>query len=244
MKIVEAIWEKDNIGSDVIEFTIEKSDVLSDDEILSFPNTYDYKVVKVPVNMTHINWVLGNNGYTMIETQIKLSKKISDFNFEDRFIKRLLPFVSYRKVSSIDHLNMILQRISPQMFITDRIALDPYYGSEVGCNRYKNYISTSFNKRTAEIIGVFFKDQLVGFEMYTINERICHGILGGIFDDVRIPGIGFLVACSPLLFTSKENNTNKFVADISTNNIPVVELYEYLHFHIDEMTYVFVKHNK
>ena len=241
---VDANWEKENIGSNVVEITIENDDVLESLGFESILSNYDYIVVKVPVNKTEFNWFLGAKGYTMIETQLKLSKDINDFDLNDRYIRRILPDVSYKIIEIESEIDEILNRINPNMFITDRISLDPVYGPEVGCKRYKNYIWNSFIQKKLEIIGILFKEKLVGFEMHTIKDGICYGKLGGIFNDVRIPGIGFLTACAPLLFAHERYGVTKFIPDISANNMPVLNLYDYFHFNVVSMTYVFVKHNK
>lgn len=241
---VDAIWEKENIGSNVIEITIEHDDVLQNADFEKQLSEYDYIVVKVPANKTDFNWYLGENGFTMIETQLKLSKDIKDFDLNDRFIKRLLPNVTYKIIEDESDINLILNRITPNMFLTDRITLDPVFGTEIGCKRYKNYIRNSFLTKKLEIIGVFFKEHLVGFDMHQFKDGVCYGKLGGIFDDVKIPGLGFLTVCAPLLFAHEKYGVTRFVPDISTNNIPVFNLYDYFHFHIEGITYVFVKHSK
>ena len=240
---VDANWEKENIGSNVIEITIENNDVLYCIDFDSISQDYDYIVVKVPVNKTEFNWFLGAKGFTMIETQLKLSKDIKDFDLNDRYIRRLLPYVNYKIIDDEFAIEEILNRINPNMFITDRISLDPIYGPEVGCKRYKNYIRNSFCQKSLEIIGIVFKNQLVGFEMHTIKDGACYGKLGGIFNDVKIPGLGFLTACAPLLFVHERYGVTKFIPDISANNMPVLNLYDYFHFNVVSMTYVFVKHN-
>lgn len=242
MKIIDCTWEIDNIGSKVIEIDVEKGDILNEKVFREISPDYNYVVVKVPVNMTEFNWCLGNMGFTMIETQVKLSKKIKDLDLNDRYIKRLLPYVSYRLIETNEQIDEVIDRISPTMFLTDRITLDPAYGSEIGCHRYRNYLKTSYENKNNEIIAIYFKDILVGFQMYNVNDKICYGKLGGLFDDVNIPGLGFLVVCTPLIYTAENYGVEKFIPDISTNNMPVVGLYEYMHFHIEGLSYVFVKH--
>ena len=139
MVLTEAIWEKENIGSNVIEITVEKDDTPNNYNFTCVPSEYDYIVVKVPVYKTDFNWMLGSLGYTMIETQVKLSKDIKDIDLNDRFLSRILPYVKYKIFNQESNINDILDRITPSMFITDRISLDPLYGPEVGCKRYKNY---------------------------------------------------------------------------------------------------------
>lgn len=243
MKQINAKWEIANIGSKTLEIEIEEKDSISDQDIDELCDSFEYVVVKVPTNKTDFNWFLSSLGFTMLETQIKLSKKIKDFNFEDRYIKRFLPDVRYEIIQKHQDLDMILNRITPDMFLTDRITLDPVYGAEIGCRRYKNWINSSFSSNSDEIIGIYFKDCLVGFEMHSIKGEVCEGKLGGVFSDVKIPGLGFLTACAPLLFTAEKYGVKEFVPDISSNNIPVLSLYDYFNFKIKSLSYVFVKHN-
>lgn len=243
MEIIDAIWEKANIDSRVVEIIIEKGDSINDFDVDDISAGKDYVVVKVPTDMTDYNWFLGSKGFVMIETQLGLSKKIKDLDINDRYLKRLLPKVSYEIVTSEKQLNIILDRITPTMFVTDRISLDPTYGVEIGCKRYKKYIWNSFVSQNLEIIGIFFNEDLVGFEMHKILGDVCYGKLGGVFSDVKIPGLGFLTACAPLLFAYEKYGVKEFRPDISTNNTSVLGLYNYFHFNIDKLTYVFVKHN-
>ena len=55
--------------------------------------------------------------------------------------------------------------------------------------------------------------------------------------------LGLLTTSSPLMYVSKENiDVSEEMACISSNNIPVVKLYDRLGFHLNEQHYVFVKH--
>lgn len=241
MRIIDCFWEKENIGATAFEVEIEKNDPFSSDFLHEVP-ACDYLAVKVPAGMTAFNWYLGKQGFTLTETQIKYSMQIGDFDYDDRFIRRILPRVSYRIVKDLAEAEDITARIGTDMFLTDRISLDPAFGPELGCRRYCNYLLNSVRSGQNEVIGVYFDNLLVGFEMYSMEGDTCLGKLGGIFPDIQVPGLGFLVTCSPLLFTAERYGARKFVADVSSNNMPIVSLYEYLHFRMEGLTYVFAKH--
>lgn len=241
MRIIDCKWEKENIGSTVFEVGIEKGDIFSPDFLQGVP-ACDYLVVKVPTGMTDFNWYLGTQGFTLVETQIKYSGTISAFDYNDRFVRKLLPRITYKVVEGLSDAEEIAGRITPGMFRTDRISLDPSFGPDKGCRRYRNYLLNSFRSGQNEITGIYFDGELAGFEMYELKGETCWGKLGGIYPDSKVPGLGFLVACAPLLFTSERYGARRFVADVSSNNMPVVGLYEYLHFRMEGMTYVFAKH--
>lgn len=242
MKITDCTWEKENIGSNVLEIDIERGDNHIIDIIASKNDEYDYIVVKVPVNMTAFNWELGQQGFTMIETQMKYSISFKDLNCKDPYMRSVLPNVTFKEVVTAKDLNDILDNITSDMFVTDRISLDPMYGTEKGCHRYKNYIANSYKQHSAEIIQTLFKEQNVGFEMFVVKDGICFGKLGGIYKNVQVPGLGLLTTCTPLLYTHDKYGVNKFIPDVSSNNIPVVRLYNYIHAKLESLTYVFVKH--
>lgn len=242
MKIVDCTWEKENIGSKVLEIDIEKNDKTISEVVGQYKGLYDYIVVKVPANMTSFNWELGGMGFTMIETQIKYSFLYKDFNFNEPYVRAILPKISYKRVETESDLDDILDNITPDMFITDRISLDPKYGFKAGCHRYKNYVANSFIQNKGEIIQILFKEKNIGLQMFEIKDEVCFGKLGGIYSNVNIPGIGMLVVCTPLFYTHDRYGINKFIPDISSNNIPVLGLYNYLHAKFEGLQYVFVKH--
>lgn len=242
MKAINCIWEKENIGSNVIEYDIEQSDSFDEQLFRSIDLRFDYIVIKVPTNKVEFNWGLSRLGYTMIETQIKYS--LTDINtyLNDRSINRIVTKTLLKKVYSIEDLDYILDSIKPEMFLTDRITLDPIYGPVVGCRRYKNYIKSQLQQDDVDILGIFFKDELIGFHMYRIGNKKCYGMLGGIFSDIKIPGIGLLTGCIPLIYTSEKYDINEFLPEISSNNIPMLKVYNYLKAPIVDLKYVFVKH--
>src|SRR3989339_418521 len=102
MRVVDAIWEKRNLGVDCKEIVIEDSDfitVVKKKELLLL-NT-PYVVVKVPVNRFDINTYLSNLGFTYIEGSINFQLRL----FEAKLLplqERLNKVVEYREMESKD----------------------------------------------------------------------------------------------------------------------------------------------
>ena len=166
------------------------------------------------------------------------------FNFEERSLKRLLPFARYEEVTKELELDELLSKITPGMFSTDRVSIDPYFGLEIGCTRYKNWIKDVFNNRSAIIENLFYKDVNVGFAMLKEEESL-KGLVGGLFSEYQDDGIGMLTPCMVPMYAKMKGITSKKVyAPISSNNKAVWELYEHLGFIPKQPHYVFVKHNK
>ena len=95
MKLVNAIWEKRNLGIDCNEITIETTDVTN--EVLEKINNYEtqYTVVKVPSNMNEICNGLQQKGYTYIETVINCfnAAKLPDLNSVQKRIVNSLTYI-------------------------------------------------------------------------------------------------------------------------------------------------------
>lgn len=243
MKVTDCFWEKRNLGETVVEITIEKDDLL-DKLLLSKHNTIDYLVIKVPVNMPDFNFFLGQEGFSLIELQIDMTATLSSFDFNHKLIKWISPHVDLNKVSDVNELEEVLSKIDSNMFNTDRISIDPHYGKEIGCKRYKNWIYDEFVGGTADVIKFFYRGKHVGFMMYKENDDGIRGLLGGIYSDFQGIGLGLLTPTAlPLYIIRNSIPVKRVAADISSNNKPVWELYENFGYKANNLHYVFVKHN-
>ena len=243
MKFVDCIWEMHNLGERVCEIGVEKDDVFDKRILSDLTEGFQYVVVKVPVNRPDFNFGLSEMGYAMIETQLNISKKYKDFDFEDRLVRRLYPNVYENIVNTEEELEDVLGRVTPNMFSTDRIYLDSHFDRRCSNRRYANWTRSEFKGNKAVIKEIIFEGVKIGFEMYRKKDDIIYGLLGGIYEDEQSEGLGLLTACIGFLTAKKENDPfKKVVTSISANNVPMVQIYNYLNFKIDNMTYVFVKH--
>lgn len=244
MKKIDCVWEKKNIGSKVLEFTVEETDRFSCSQFNGFDN-YDYQVVKVPAGKADYCFGLSSLGFSFIEGQLKISKTMQSFNLNDKVVKLYSRGASFSMVSSKGEFDEILSRITPQMFSTDRITLDPIYGSEIGCRRYKNWMTTEFENHTSQFMQVFYKGVLVAYIMFRMKDLIMDSLLGGTFHDVKIPGLGLLAIFAPFVYFNQIGKPFKrFETSISTNNMPVRKIYNMFDFKLDKEYYVFVRHIK
>lgn len=242
MRITDCFWEKRNLGETVVEISLEKEDVL-DVNLLHKYDGCDYVVVKVPVNMFSCNCILGENKYTLAELQMEMTAIVKDFNYNHKLIKWVSPHVDFKKVDRESCLSEILSKIDSSMFTTDRISIDAHYGAEIGCSRYKNWIRDEYEKGSSEILQFYYRGTHVGFMMYRESE-ITRGLLGGVYTEYQNLGLGLLTPSALPLYVQKHNlPVKRIVADISSNNKPVWELYESFGYKVANPNYVFVKHN-
>lgn len=244
MKIVDCVWEIKNLGERVCEISIDLEDSFDEGFITSSVKDFDYQVIKVPMNMPDFNIGLSNLGFTLIENQINISKKFEDFDFDDRLVKYMIKHIDEKVITTESELDDILNQITPDMFSTDRIYLDPHFGKEASMRRYTNWIRTEFVNNASIVTKNYFDGREVGFGMYRDNNGNRVGLLGGIYESGQAEGFGLMTGCISFLAGKKYNKPFKLInTTISSNNVPMVQIYNYLHFKIDSMRYVFVKHN-
>jgi len=244
MKVVDCVWEIKNLGERVCEISIDQEDSFDDGQIVGSTKGFDYQVIKVPMNMPEFNIGLGNLGFTLIETQINISKKYEDFDFDDRLVKYMIKHIDEKVITTENELDDILNQITPNMFSTDRIYLDPHFSKDASMRRYINWIRTEFVNKTAIITKSFFDEREVGFGMHRDNNGNRIGLLGGIYECGQAEGLGLMTGCIGFLAGKKYSKPFKLInTAISSNNVPMVQIYNYLQFKIDSMRYVFIKHN-
>lgn len=245
MKIVDCYWEQKNLGKTAVEITIDSDGKLSKDVLSEQINSHDYIVVKVPVGMTHVNFELSLLGFTMIETQIDISKSYKKFNFNDRLVKNVYPHASSVVVNSYEDIRDIVSRITPNMFSTDRIYVDNSFLPGSSAKRYINWIWSEYERQGADVAKLYYDDINVGFGLTRVlDDGTQIGLLGGVYEEYQDMGLGLMTAAMAFIAADKWNIPFKvFRTSISSNNPPMWQFYNYLNFKIDHMTYVFVKHN-
>lgn len=242
MNFTNCTWEIDNIGKKTLEVSFGINDSIDKTSFLDIISDFQYIVAKVRCGNTNVLQELQGMGFMIIETQLCYSKKYSDFNFEDLFLKRLIGKLEFEVINNEKGLNKVLSSLTENMFTTDRVYLDPKLGPELGLLRYRNWISSEFRRGTL-LFETYFEDQAIAFALERMDNKICHGLLGGIYEGFQEQGLGILTPSMPFLYCkSKGIEMKKMQTACSSNNFPVVQFYNYLNFKLDSMYYVLIKH--
>ena len=244
MVISDCHWELKNLGESTVEIKIEPGDSACASSIDEAVDGYAYQVVKVPSGYPEFNFLLGSMGFVLIETQLHVSKRFRDFDFDNKLLKVVARDVGFQAAESQQQMKDIVSKISPDLFSTDRICLDPKYGPAVGRNRYVNWITSSFGNGTL-LYEVTVKGKPVGFGFHGIREdgKVLEYWLGGIYEQYKSSGLGILTPASPFLYGRCEGFAfDKVDTHISSNNLPVVRLYNTLGYSIEGFDYIFVRH--
>ena len=241
MQITDCKWELDNLGVTACEAVVGSKESLNP-EFLREMTGYKYQVVKVDPGNIGANAFLEENGFRLMETQIEVELKQKEFNYEDRLLKFLAPDVSFKDVETEEEFEALLQGMTADMFVSDRIALDPHFGLEMSYRRYRNWMKTAFVNNTASFFQILYKGEPVGFSMSRLKDGLWHGDLGGIYPACD-QGLGLLTAAAAFLYMKQRDLKNlKLVSCISSNNTPVISAFNYCHFNFKKFKYVFVKH--
>ena len=241
MKIVDCIWELKNLDKRTVEISVGKEDTFSRDIILQSISNYEYAVVKVPMDMPTFNIGLSNMGFVCIETQMNVGINLHDFDFSK--VEHLYSDTSYELINNDNDFTSVVSNLRPGMFSTDRISLDPQFGEDIACRRYINWLTSEYESKRSLLIKVIYKNEHIGFMLIKIDGDTIDLILNGLYKQYQGKGLGILTPASPMMYIKKNSlNIAQEVTSISSNNIPVVKLYNRLNFQLLKHTYVFVKH--
>lgn len=244
MEYKDCIWEIDNLDKRTIELSFSKDDLFKDVFSSSLYKDYEYIVSKVPSG--NIDCLLGlqNEGFKIIELQINNSKKTAEFDYNHRLLRSIAKSIFFKPATTDSDLCNILNKMTPNMFSTDRVYLDPDLGPEKGLRRYKNWLTTEFH-RGGVVYEFGTNDQIKGFALLSIENELCHYILGGVYEEFQNTGEGVLTAVNPFYYFMRYNiKVKKVYGGLSSNNFPMEQIYNFLNYKVDSLTYVLVKHQR
>ena len=162
MKIVNAVWEKRNLGVKTCEVTIEQEDTLEEvnsacDDLSS---RYECLVFKIPSNRSDLVLPMQSKNFQCIESAITTMTDLQNFNISDRYA-RFKKQISYQPMNEKD-LSRLYEEIQSGIFKTDRIYLDPYFTHESAAQRYVFWVQDLVEQENIPY-KVKFRNEDIGF---------------------------------------------------------------------------------
>lgn len=241
MRIVNAVWEKRNLGVDCIELSIDVKDCKKTIENnLDKMHPAEYEVVRIPSERIDIVQLFQNRGYSFIEAAIKLTNNIQKTQIPKKLVK-ICNNVSWEAMSEKD-LDFLYSEIDKNIFKTDRISLDPFFSSQQASQRYKNWIKDLVNAGNIPY-KVIYNDKVIGFFLNKkIETDVFDGILAGTYSDYEGSGMGVCVQYAGLKH-AKDLNATKYIGHVSANNPAVLKALVLIGFEIKQIEYILIKHN-
>ena len=241
MKIIDAFWEKRNLGVDCTEITINKEDtVFQLEDVNELLNTIEYIVVKVPFGRLDINEYLMKRGFIFVEGSVNFHLNIKEAVLSP-LQQRLNNVISYQEMDESD-LYQLYNEIGNGLFKTDRILLDSCFTEEQAATRYVNWIKDEL-KRTTQVYKILYKEDTIGFFTFKeVSDDIYYPFLAGLYEKYSNSGLGFITLRKPIEEVIKRNGKS-ISTYASTNNLYVIRAHAQQGFSIHDMQYVYVKHN-
>jgi len=244
MQVIDAYWEKRNLNCETYEIKIEKTDLINIDKIISDiennPNLKNsYVVIKTPIANLKLIHKLEENGFRFMETQFEMQKKIKNYE-TPTLLKRLNSQIS-TKIETKEKENWLkfTQKMSNDMYSTDRIYLDPKLPKETSKKRYENWIIDLLENPNSQLQAYYKDDIPIGFGVAILenNTKTVKDLLKGVFKEYQDNGWGYLIfdsSCKKF----QELGYEKIITHISSNNMPIIKLYQTFDYKITEETYV------
>ena len=240
MKVIDAVWEKRNLGVITQEVTVTQDDSLIDLKKAIENLDSQYNVVKLPAGKVDMMFYLQEQGFKFIEGFIHVTHDLKTVEMNP-IQKRIDDAVTYELMSEND-INYLFKEIRDGLFYTDRIYLDSYFSNEQAANRYVNWIKDELERGT-ELYKLIFKNETFGFFTFKeIDKNIYYPFLAGVYKEFQSTSLGSVFCYKPIVEAIKRKG--KMISTyVSTNNLNTLRVHSSLGFSFNEISYVFVRHN-
>lgn len=214
MKIIDAFWEKRNLGVSSYEVIIEKGDTTDDIQEKLADLDADYIVVKVSSEFSEVLSSVQKLGFEYIEDLIHVEHDLSEVT-RNRIIQRLYDETSYREMNK-DDLEQLWDEIRDGMFDSDRISNDSHFGIETAAQRYINWINDLLEKG-AKLFVMRYRNDNSGFIILDTDDGVSYySVLGGAYKKYRKTGIGIVQKEQEI---TKKLGGKRVITAVSSNNV-------------------------
>ena len=240
MKITDAFWEKRNLGVDVTEIQCAASDSKEElKEALAGIKT-PYSVCKVPGGAAGLLLCAQEQGYQVIEMSIGLEIGLRELTLPAVY-RRFEQEIVVKEADREQRESILREIESGDIFETDRIALDPYFGKEMAGKRYANW-SRDLLEQNGHVCVGYYKDTPAAFGVNIDKENaVCDAVLGGMLNHGGRAGLGFLSLFTNL-YSARERGNVQVKTHVSSNNQAIIHLHLQFGYRINEMQYVRIRH--
>lgn len=239
MQIIDAVWEKRNLGVTTQEVTVSINDTTESIKTTLQGLNAQYQVIKIPAGYIEPMWMLEDEGFHYTETTVHVVHHLKNLELMGP-LQRIDAQLTYERMNEND-VDQMYDEIRKGLFYTDRIALDPFFSFEQACGRYVGWIHDEIEKGT-EIYKYIYKDKTVGFFTFKeIEEGIYYPFLAGIYKEYQKLPLGMLYTYKPLI-EAKKRNGKCISTYISMNNSNAVRMHAQFGFGFKEVNNVYIRH--
>lgn len=238
MKIIDAVWEKRNLGIETVEITVEQDDSCEYVEKCLTSQDASYCVVKIPTYRTDLLELIQKCGYRYIEDMVSVTSHLNEVTM-NHIQKRMFDAVNVELMNEND-LEFLREQIMDGLFDSDRIYIDSSFTIEQARNRYVNWLNDEIDRKT-EIYKYIYKDKVIGFfGLKHVDNGHYTSFLGGIYKEYRKGGLGTIVKVPDVV---RQKGGKSVSTSVSSNNLTQIKSLLSNGYVVDEITHTFVKHN-
>jgi len=241
VQIIDAFWEKRNLGIETKEIVLSISDSLSDIETVldRLPSEKQYVVIKIPVGKPDFIKYLTKKGFCFVESLFEVSLSVADFQIP-KALKKFDEMLSYRKLTTTEDLIQLEIEIKKGIFSSDRIALDANFGIDISAIRYVNWLKDEVQKGS-EVFEILCKEKPIGFfALKDLSDGKYDNFLAGMYRNEANIGFGFSILSKPII-ELHNRDAKYYVTHISSNNLAVMRLYFNFGFSPTDIVYIMTK---
>ena len=239
MKIINAHWEKRNLGVSCTEIIFEEKDSSTDFKTKVLNITSEYLVVKIPVGRIDLSSFLQENNFKFIEliTSCFHKPELPELpKVYDRLINKLL----CEEMNEVERQETF-SRIKEGLFVDDRVSLDPAFNKDQSNLRYVGWINDEIGKGSI-FYKIVYREKIVGFfNMRNIGNDIFHASIGGVFPEFQSAGFGVCMNYLQIAEALK-HRAKRVYSSFSSNNRGAFGVHLLMSYTLDKQYYVFVKH--
>jgi hypothetical protein len=235
MEIIDAFWEKRNLGVDAMEFNVgidDDASVVKD--IIS--NEKQYNVVKIPSQNIEVTRAVQQAGYRFAEVMTHLAIRPGELRLNS-IQQRIVDNIETSEMND-DDIAQLQEEIRKNIFDTDRVYCDPQFTKQQAANRYLGWINDEQN-RGGRLLKHVYKGENVGFEGISNDKSV---YLGGMYTNAKHGGFGIIIPVT-VYRIGKDNGEKKIIGVVSSSNLSVLRMYYQVGYNTDRLIYIFVKHN-
>ncbi len=242
MRYKKTDWEFKNLGTSSCEITMERNDTIEKLMEMEKGILEEYRVLKMPTNMPDILFYIQSLGYVFIETQISLSLKKEDFS-PISIKNACYEKIQWKEINSREDLEQLAFIKKGDTFVTDRIAIDPYFGRKKAGLRYFNWMQ-DICARGGSIVLTKVDGRIIGCSTMEMFPRgVCYLSLGGMMASADDEAY---YACMDGVerYALEKLGVKRLETAVSSNNLPIIRVLEKKGYRVKGMNYVYVKHDK
>ncbi len=237
MKLIDAWWEKRNLGVETKELICEETDTSEEVEKAISGLCAAYLVIKVPGGRPDLTMCVQKAGFSYVEDQIRVTHDLHDIK-RNPLHQRLYEATSYRKMEKED-IEQLFEEIKKGMFDSDRISNDPAFEKGMAAERYANWTKDLLEKGAHPYV-ILYKEEPAGFIiLQTKDYKTYTSVLGGGYEKFRRSGLGVIQKEQEIV---KKLGGKRVETQVSSNNpaqLKALVLNGYIPQNIE---HVFVKH--